>query len=191
MRHSHGHIMTYDGMHIMQDKHVLSVWRGSINTYRFNTYRLMLSRDSRAACMPVQDDRTSAFRSTVIYNLGARDDGAAPRWNSRTCIPTLASFAPARALAARRGWQIDLWLYDDGAAGPLEACQGRWRPAVAALAFAPGLVPSEATSVAAFNTYVLPLERAQRTRSKAVTHRRSIVTWAIWKGVLPSTMAQG
>ncbi len=144
----------------------------------------ILARDDRAACMPALDDRTSAFRSTVIYNLGARDDAAAPRWNVRTCIPTLTSYAPARALAARRGWRIEAWLYDDGAAGPLEACQGRWRPAVAALAFAPGLVPSEAASVAAFRTYVLPLERAQRTRSKAVTHRRSIVTWAIWKGVL-------
>jgi hypothetical protein len=147
-----------------------------------------LSRDSRAACMPAPDDRSSAFRSTVIYNLGAGDAGADPRWNPRTFIPTLASFAPVRALAARRGWQIDSWLYDDGAAGPLEACQGRWRPAVGALAFAPGLVPSEEASLAAFNTFVRPLERAQRTRSKAVTHRRTILTWAIWKGVLPTLL---
>ena len=45
-------------------------------------------------------------------------------------------------------------------------------------------LPPEAASVAAFRTYVLPLERAQRTRSKALTHRQTIVTWAIWKGVL-------
>jgi hypothetical protein len=133
--------------------------------------------------MPALDDRTTAFRSTVIYNLGGGDAGAAPRWNPRTLIPTLASFAPVRALAARRGWNIEqmieAWLYDDGAAGPLEACQGRWRPAVGALAFAPGLVPSEAASFAAYNAYVRPLERAHRTRSKAVTHRRTILTWAI------------
>jgi hypothetical protein len=57
---------------------------------------------------------------------------------------------------------------------------------VGALAFAPagGPVPSVAASLAAFNTFVRPLERAQRTRSKAVTHRQSLPTWAIWKGVL-------
>jgi hypothetical protein len=75
--------------------------------------------------MPALDDRTTAFRSTVIYNLGGGAAGAAPSWNSRTLIPTLASFAPVRALAARRGWNIEAWLYDDGARGPLEACEGR------------------------------------------------------------------
>jgi hypothetical protein len=55
--------------------------------------------------MPALDDRTSAFRSTVIYNLGGGDAG--PRWNRRTLIPTLESFAPVRALAARRGWNIE------------------------------------------------------------------------------------
>jgi hypothetical protein len=134
--------------------------------------------------MPAPDDRATAFRCTVIYNLGGGDAGAAPRWTSRTLIPTLASFAPVRALAARRGWHIEAWLYDDGARGPLEECEGHWRPAVGALAFAPGLVPSRAASVAAFNAYVRPLERAFRTRSKAVTHRRTILTWAVWKGVL-------
>ena len=45
-----------------------------------------------------------------------------------------------------------------------------------------GGVPSVADSVAAFNLHVRPLERAQRTRSKYVTHRLSILTWGIWKG---------
>ena len=108
-------------------------------------------------------------------------------WNGRTAIPTLASFAPLRALAARRGLSIDSWFYNDRATGPLEACQGRWRPAIAALAFDPGAaagVPSVAASVAAFNQHVRPLERAQRTRSKYVTHRLSILTWAVWKDCL-------
>ena len=121
----------------------------------------------------------------MVYNLGAA--GVDPRWNCRTAIPTLASFAPIRALAARRGLHIEPWLFDDRAVGPLEACQGRWRPAIAALAFDPraaGGVPSVAASVAAFNQYVRPLERAQRTWSKYVTHRLSILTWAIWKGCL-------
>ncbi len=57
-----------------------------------------------------------------------------------------------------------------------------------ALAFAPGPVPSEEASLAAYNTYVRPLERAQRTRSTAATHCRTILTWAIWKGVLPTLL---
>ncbi len=45
--------------------------------------------------------------------------------------------------------------------------------------------PSVAYSVAAFNQFVRPLERAQGTLSKYVTHRLSVLTWAIWKGCLP------
>ncbi len=28
------------GMHIMRDKYISSIWRGNINTYRVNTYRV-------------------------------------------------------------------------------------------------------------------------------------------------------
>jgi hypothetical protein len=104
------------------------------------------SASPRGLCMPGPSDRTTAFRSTVVYNLGAGAAGADPRWNPRTTIPTLATLAPIRALAARRGWAIDAWLFNDGAAGPLEACQGRWRPAVNALAFPVGVVASVAAS---------------------------------------------
>jgi hypothetical protein len=38
--------------------------------------------------------------------------------------------------------------------------------------------------VSAFNQFVRPLERAQGTRSKYMTHRLSILTWAVWKGCL-------
>ncbi len=41
-----------------------------------------------------------------------------------------------------------------------------------------------AASVATFNKFVRPLERAQRARSKYVTHRMSVLTWAIWKDCL-------
>ena len=124
-----------------------------------------------------------AFRSTVVYNLGAA--GASPQWNSRTQIPTLKGFAPLRAYAARLGLDIEPWLYNDRAAGPLEACGGNWRPAVAAIAFDHRAgVPSIAESVAAFNHFIRPLERAERTRSKYVTHRLSVLTWAVWKGCL-------
>ena len=141
-----------------------------------------------AHCMPASD-REVAFRSTVVYNLGAA--GADPRWKCRILIPTLASFAPLRAYATRRGLAVDHWFFDDGAPGPLEACQGRWRPAVGALAFAVrpgGSVPSVEESVAAFNQFVRPLERAAGTRSKYVTHRLSILTWAVWKGCFASLL---
>jgi hypothetical protein len=73
--------------------------------------------------MPAPSDRTVAFRSTVIFNLGAAR--ANPHWNNRTLIPTLATFSPILAYAARLGLAIETWLYNDGAAGPLEVCQGR------------------------------------------------------------------
>jgi hypothetical protein len=137
--------------------------------------------------MPPKSDRTTAFQSTVVYNLGAA--GVDPRWKSRTLIPTLHGFAPIRAYAARLGLSIEAWLFNDGAQGPLEACQGDWRPAVAAIAFdVRGGVPSIAASAAAFNKYVRPLERAAGTRGKYVTHRLSVLTWAIWKGCLPQLL---
>ncbi len=67
---------------------------------------------------------------------------------------TLLDFTSIRAFAARRGLRIGPWLLEDGAIGPLEACQGRWRSAIEALAAvhrAPGGVSSIADSVAAFN----------------------------------------
>ena len=47
---------------------------------------------------------------------------------------------------------------------------------------------SVAASVAAFNRHVLPMERAHRTRGKYLTHRRTVLTWAVWKGVLPQLL---
>jgi hypothetical protein len=70
-------------------------------------------------------DGTLAFLSKVVYNLGVA--GEDPRWNSRTMIPTLLDFTSNRAYAARRGLSIGPWLLEDGAIGPLEACQGRRR----------------------------------------------------------------
>jgi hypothetical protein len=83
----------------------------------------------------------------VIYRLGS-GPGRAPAWKPRITIPTLASFQPFRDFAARFRLDIEAWLYSDRACGPLEACAGRWRPAVQNLAFDPGCgdVPSVAQS---------------------------------------------
>jgi hypothetical protein len=64
--------------------------------------------------MLTPSERTVAFRNTVVFNLGA---GAADdvRWNTRTTVPTLATLAPFRGLAAWRGWDIKVWLFNDGA----------------------------------------------------------------------------
>jgi hypothetical protein len=135
--------------------------------------------------MPPPSDRTTAFQSMVVFRLGQA--GVNSRWNGRTAIPTLATFDPIRAFAERQGLLIEPWLFNDRALGPLEACQGRWRPVIGTLAADPRAgrgVPSIADSVAAFNQFVRPLERAQGTRSKYVTHRLSILTWAIWKECL-------
>jgi hypothetical protein len=105
--------------------------------------------------MPPLSERTTAYRSTVVYNLGA-GAGRAPHWNNRTHIPTLSSFQPFQDLARRRGLLIDHWFYNDGDECALESAQGRWRPVMQSLAFAarPGHVPSVAESVAAFDQHV-------------------------------------
>jgi hypothetical protein len=74
---------------------------------------------------------------------------------------------------------MELWLLEDSSISLLEACQGRWRPAIAALAAAAEGIFSIADSVTAFNQYVRPLEQANRTRSKYLTHRCSVLTWAV------------
>jgi hypothetical protein len=145
------------------------------------------SLDPSAGCMPAPSERTVAFRNTVVFNLGA---GAADgvRWNARTTVPTLASLAPLRALAARRGWDIEAWLFDDSARTTLEAAEGRWRPAIAALALAPGVVSSIGASLGHFNTHICPHERNVSTRHKYLVQRISALTWAVWKGCLPQLL---
>ena len=125
--------------------------------------------------MPAPSERTVAFRNTVVFNLGAgtADD---VRWNASTTVPTLSSFAPLRALAARRGWDLEAWFFDDGACTALEAAEGRWRPAIAALAVAPWVVSSVGASVAAFNAEVQPSERASSTLLKYLVQRLSVLT---------------
>jgi hypothetical protein len=75
----------------------------------------------RVNCMPPPSDRTTAFQSMVVFRLGPA--GVNTRWNGRTAIPTLATFDPIRAFAARHGLLIEPWLFNDRALGPLEACQ--------------------------------------------------------------------
>jgi hypothetical protein len=143
----------------------------------------------RAYCMPGDRIRVDAFKSAVVFELGA-GAGDAPRWRPLCTIPTLHSLQPFRDYARRRGLNIDSWLYSDSSECPLEACAGRWRLAVQALAFdvRNSVVPSVGDSVAAFNLHVRPLERAQGTRGKYETHHLSVLTWAIWKDVLASLL---
>ncbi len=45
-------------------------------------------------------------------------------------------------------------------------------------------MPTMEESLAAFVRHVMPMERARRTRRKYATHRMTVLTWAVWKGVL-------
>ena len=129
--------------------------------------------------------RRAAFRTTVVFRLGS-GAGEGVRWNNRTLMPTLLTDQPVRELAARMGWATEGWFYDERRAVTLERCEGRWRPALEGLVLTRdgAGVPTVAESVAAFNLHVRPLERARRTRGKYATHRISVLTWAVWKGVL-------
>ena len=131
--------------------------------------------------------RTEAFKSTVCYVLGSRLVGLA-RWNPRTQLPTFASMELIRRISVELGLAIEDWLYADAEETAFEACQANWRPVVRELAPDPLAVPSVAESLAAFNRHILPMERVQKTRARYLTHRLSVLTWAVWKGVLPSLL---
>ena len=98
-------------------------------------------------------------------------------------LPTFLTFEPVLLAAAAAGLRIERWLYADADEIALEACQANWRPAVLVLAAGPLAVPSVAESLAAFNRHILPMEWAPGTRGKYLTHRWTILTWAVWKGV--------
>ena len=93
--------------------------------------------------MDYRSERRSAFQATVAFRLGP-GTGVGLSWNSRTTLPTLASDEPVRLLAARLQVDVSEWLYDESRSVALEECEGRWRPAVRALASGPGGVPSVA-----------------------------------------------
>ena len=70
----------------------------------------------------------------------------------------------------------------------VEACEGRWKPAVQALAARPNDVPSVSEPVAAFNALIRPMERAAHTRGKYKTHLLSVLIWAVRKGILSQSL---
>ncbi len=101
-------------------------------------------------------------------------------------MQTLDSDGVIRAFSIRTGAQIEAWLVDDAGETELEQCEGRWRPAVLVLAAPGGVgqVPTMEESLAAFVRHVMPMERARSTRQKYATHRMTVLTWAVLKGVL-------
>ena len=121
--------------------------------------------------------RSEAFRAAVLVVVGS-PGARSVAWNSRTQLPTFATFGPVLRVAASLGLRINDWLYSDAEETALEACHANWQPAVRGLAGDARLVPSVGESLAAFNRHVLPMERAQKTRSKYLTHRLSVLTWA-------------
>jgi hypothetical protein len=122
--------------------------------------------------------RTEAFRASMRYLLGPRI-APAISWNPRTTSHTFLTFEQVRLAAAAAGLRIVRRLYADAGETALEACQANWRPAVRELAASPRTVPTVAESPAAINRHILPMERSPGTCSKYLTHRRSILTWAV------------
>ncbi len=82
---------------------------------------------------------------------------------------------------------------DDAGETELKRCEGRWRPAVRVLAVQGGVgqVTTMEESPAAFVQHVMPMERARSTRKKYATHSLTVLTWAVWKGVLEHQRAAG
>ncbi len=132
--------------------------------------------------------RTKAFRAKVLLHLPVGSLRHVELAHTAAKLPNIPKFAPVRRAAATLGLRIEHWLFTDADETDLEACQANWRPAVRQLSHAPSSVPSVAASVAAFNRHVLPMERAHLTRGKCITHRRTVLTWAVWKGVLPQLL---
>jgi hypothetical protein len=131
--------------------------------------------------------RARAFRAVMAVRLGPRL-GPDARWKPRTQLPTLEGMSIVERYSVGLGVDIAAWLYVDSGETALEACQANWRPAIRQLASDPMRVPTVQESLAAFNRHVRPMERAQRTRGKYLTHRLSVLTWAIWKGTLPDLL---
>ena len=129
--------------------------------------------------------RRSAFQSIVVLRLGV-GPGTRTSWNRRTILPTLSSDQPIREFARRLGLSLDDWFYNDSAPVELERSEGAWRPTMNRLSFRPDPlnVPSVRDSADAFLRHVQPLERACATRRKYATLRLSVLTWAVWKGIL-------
>ena len=127
--------------------------------------------------------RNEAIRALVILSVGRRV-AALIRWGPRQGIPSILNTAVLKELMEAEGVDPGPLLLDDSPQTPLEKAQGRWRPAMAALTAHNPKEDTVASLAADFVKHVRPMERAHRTRGKAWSAWRAILTWATARGCL-------
>ena len=118
----------------------------------------------------------TAWQAMVLINLGAPRN-ARIAW-SATPLPALTNIGDLAAAAAFAGLDARRFLHNDSAPTVLEAADGNWGAAQAALG-GPALVASIASLAAAFDQHLAPACRQPNTR---YDHWRSwclVLTWAV------------
>ena len=117
-----------------------------------------------------------AWQAMVLINLGAPRN-ARIAW-SATPLPALTNISELAAAAAFASLDARRFLHNDSAPTVLEAADGNWGAAQAALG-GPSLTASLASLAAAFDQHLAPACRQPNTR---YDHWRSwclVLTWAV------------
>ena len=127
----------------------------------------------------------SAWKSLVAINLGA-PRSTSPAW-SATPLPTLSNIGALSGAAAFLGLDAHRLLHNDSAPTMLEASDGNWGAAQAALG-APSLSASLASLAAAFDQHLAPARRQPRTRLEHWRAWSLVLTWAIARRCLPRVL---
>ena len=125
----------------------------------------------------VQSLRHDALRSMIYLEVAAAVAGQL-RWGPRAGLPSILNVEVLRDTITEAGGDADRILLNDSRQTPLEQAQGRWKPAMAALTASDPREETVASLAAAFVRNVRPMERGHRTRSKAWSGWRAVITWA-------------
>ena len=131
----------------------------------------------------IQKMRHDALRSMVFLEVDPEAAGRI-RWGPRTGLPSILNVEVLRNTVLAAGANAEQLLLDDSKQTPLEKAQGRWKPAMAQLTAGDPREETVASLAAAFVKHVRPMERGHRTRSKAWSGWRAVLTWATARGCL-------
>ena len=131
----------------------------------------------------VQRMRSEALRALVYLAL---EPGASARirWGPRRGLPSILNVAVLHESIIRAGADPVRLLMDDSPMTPLEKANGRWRPAMANLTNHDPKNETVASLAAEFVKHVRPMERAHKTRGKAWSGWRALLTWATARNCL-------
>ena len=118
----------------------------------------------------------SAWKAMVLVYLGAPRN-AQPAW-SVTPLPALSNIGALRGSTAFVGLDAHRILHNDSAPTALEAADGNWGAAQAALG-GPALGASLASLAAAFDQHLAPARRQPSTRLEHWRAWSLVLTWAV------------